>query len=159
MGGGVENLNLTGRDIQNFLRTKRKNYLEKWDAQLMLKYFQKRQSNSPRFFYAIHMDVEDHLANCFLVDPRSRIAYKNLWDVVLFDPKKLTNKYTMPFVPFTVVNNYHQSILFECALLWDENFSMVTSHLARSYVWCFPSYNNYRSRCCSNKYSCKGVSK
>ena len=28
----------------------------------------------------------------------------------------------MPFVPFTVVNNYHQSILFECALLWDETF-------------------------------------
>ncbi|PHT56908.1 hypothetical protein CQW23_05394 [Capsicum baccatum] len=60
--GGVENLNLTGRDIQNYLSTKRQNYLEKGDAQLMLKYFQKRQSNNPEFFYAIQMDVEGHLA-------------------------------------------------------------------------------------------------
>ncbi|KAG5581835.1 hypothetical protein H5410_052462 [Solanum commersonii] len=42
--GGVENLNLTGRDIQNYLSTKRQKNLEKRDVQLMLKYFQKRQS-------------------------------------------------------------------------------------------------------------------
>ncbi|XP_019184831.1 PREDICTED: protein FAR1-RELATED SEQUENCE 5-like [Ipomoea nil] len=28
--------------------------------------------------------------------------------------------YKMPFVPFTGVNHHHQSILFGCALLWDE---------------------------------------
>ena len=66
------------------------------------------------------MDVEGHLANCFWVDARSRIAYKNFGDVVLFDPAYLTNKYKMPFVPFTGVNNHHQSILFGCSLLWDE---------------------------------------
>ena len=118
--GGIENLNITGRDIQNYLSTKRQNCLEKGDAQLMLKYFQKRQSDSPGFFYAIQMDVEGHLANCFWVDARSRIAYKNFGDVVLFDPTYLTNKYKMPFVPFTGVNNHHQSILFGCSLLWDE---------------------------------------
>ena len=118
--GGIENLNITGRDIQNYLSTKRQNCLEKGDAQLMLKYFQKRQSDSPGFFYAIQMDVEGHLANCFWVDARSRIAYKNFGDVVLFDPTYLTNKYKMPLVPFTGVNNHHQSILFGCSLLWDE---------------------------------------
>ncbi|KAG5616260.1 hypothetical protein H5410_016084 [Solanum commersonii] len=51
--GDIENLNLTGRDIQNYLSTQRQNCLEKGDAQLMLKHFQKRQSDSPRFFYAI----------------------------------------------------------------------------------------------------------
>jgi len=45
--GGIENLNLTGRDIQNYLSTQRQNCLEKGDAQLMLKYFQKRQFDSP----------------------------------------------------------------------------------------------------------------
>ncbi|KAF3617196.1 putative E3 ubiquitin-protein ligase-like [Capsicum annuum] len=52
----VENLNLTGRDIQNYLTTKIQKNLEKGDVQLMLKYFQKRQSESPGFFYAIQMD-------------------------------------------------------------------------------------------------------
>uniref|UniRef100_A0A3Q7HCB3 MULE transposase domain-containing protein n=1 Tax=Solanum lycopersicum TaxID=4081 RepID=A0A3Q7HCB3_SOLLC len=118
--GGIENLNIIGRDIQNYLSTKRQNCLEKGDAQLMLKYFQKRQSDSPGFFYAIQMDVEGHLANCFWVDARYRIAYKNFGDVVLFDTTYLTNEYNMPFVSFTGVNNHHQSILFGCSLLCDE---------------------------------------
>ncbi|XP_060202353.1 protein FAR1-RELATED SEQUENCE 5-like, partial [Lycium barbarum] len=118
--GGVDHLNLTGQDIQNYLKTRRQKNLEKGDAQLMLHYFQKRQSENPGFFYAIQMDVESRLANCFWVDARSRVAYKNFGEVVVFDPTYLTNKYRMPFVPFTGVNNHHQSILFGCALLWDE---------------------------------------
>ncbi|KAF3677104.1 putative E3 ubiquitin-protein ligase-like [Capsicum annuum] len=86
----------------------------------MLQYFQKRQSENPDFFYAIQMDVDGCLANCFWVDARSRIAYKNFGEVVVFDLTYLTNKYKMPFVPFTGVNNHHQYILFGCALLWDE---------------------------------------
>uniref|UniRef100_A0A3Q7EFW5 Uncharacterized protein n=1 Tax=Solanum lycopersicum TaxID=4081 RepID=A0A3Q7EFW5_SOLLC len=78
----------------------------------MLKYFQKQQSDRVGFFYAIQMDVEGHLANYFWVNARSRIAYKNFGDVVLFDPTYLTNKYKMPFIPFIGVNNYHQSTLF-----------------------------------------------
>lgn len=66
------------------------------------------------------MNVEGHLANYFWVDARSTIAYKNFGDVVLFDPTYWTNKYKMPFVPFIRVNNHYQSILFGCALLWDE---------------------------------------
>ncbi|PHT87839.1 hypothetical protein T459_09945 [Capsicum annuum] len=118
--GGVDQLNLTGQDIQNYLRTRRQKDFEKGDAELMLQYFQKRQSENPGFFYAIQMDVDGRLANCFWVDARSRIAYKNFGEVVVFDPTYLTNKYKMTFVPFTGVNNHHQSILFGCALLWDE---------------------------------------
>jgi len=118
--GGVDRLNLTSQDIQNYLQTRRQKDLEKGDAQLMLQYFQRRQFENPGFFYAIQMDVDGHLANCFWVDARSRIAYKNFGKVVVFDPTYLTNKYKMPFVPFTGVNNHHQSILFGCALLWDE---------------------------------------
>ncbi|XP_059315582.1 protein FAR1-RELATED SEQUENCE 5-like [Lycium ferocissimum] len=118
--GGGDHLNLTGQDIQNYLKTRRQKNLEKGDAQLMLHYFQKCQSENPGFFYAIQMDVEGRLANCFWVDASSRVAYKNFGEVVVFDPTYLTNKYRMPFVQFTGVNNHHQSILFGCALLWDE---------------------------------------
>ncbi|KAK6773265.1 hypothetical protein RDI58_028503 [Solanum bulbocastanum] len=51
--GGVDRLNLTGQDIQNYLQTRRQKNLEKGDAQLMLQYFQRRQSENPGFFYAI----------------------------------------------------------------------------------------------------------
>ncbi|KAF3653472.1 hypothetical protein FXO38_15630 [Capsicum annuum] len=76
--------------------------------------------SNPGFFYAIQIDVDGRLANCFWVDARSRIAYKNFGEVVVFDPTYLINKYKMPFVPFIGVNNHHQSILFGFALLWDE---------------------------------------
>lgn len=60
------------------------------------------------------MDVEDYLTNYFFVDARSKIAYKNFDDVVIFDPAYLIDRFKMPFVPFTRVNNHYQSILFGC---------------------------------------------
>ncbi|OMP04680.1 hypothetical protein CCACVL1_02146 [Corchorus capsularis] len=118
--GGIDKVGLTERDIQNYLSNKRQKQLEKGDAQLMLTYFRECQSKNPGFFYAIQMDAEGKLANCFWADSRSRIAYKYFGDAVTFDPTYLTNKYKMPFVPFTGVNHHHQSILFGCAPLWDE---------------------------------------
>ncbi|KAL4385753.1 hypothetical protein GQ457_15G014850 [Hibiscus cannabinus] len=118
--GGLGNLNMTERDVFNYLSRKRQKQLEKGDAQIMLDYFHDCQSKNPGFFYAIQTDIDGCLANCFWVDARSRMAYKHFGDVVAFDPTYLTNKYRMPFVPFAGVNHHYQSILFGCALLWDE---------------------------------------
>ncbi|KAL4332232.1 hypothetical protein GQ457_07G032610 [Hibiscus cannabinus] len=118
--GGLGNLNMTEHDIFNYLSRKRQKQLEKGDAQIMLDYFRGCQSKNPGFFYAIQTDIDGCLANCFWADARSRMAYKHFGDVVTFDPTYLTNKYRMPFVPFAGVNHHFQSILFGCALLWDE---------------------------------------
>lgn len=87
---------------------------------MMLSYFKSCQLKNLGFFYAFQMDVEGRLANCFWIDSRSKMAYKYFGDVVTFDSTYLTNKYKMSFVPFTGVNHHQQSILFSCALLWDE---------------------------------------
>ena len=79
------------------------------------------------FFYVFQLDAEGQLADCLWVDSRSRMTYKDIVDVVTFDPTYLTNKYKMPFIPFTGVNHHQQSILFGCALLWDEK--------KESFVW------------------------
>nr|XP_027120394.1 protein FAR1-RELATED SEQUENCE 5-like [Coffea arabica] len=125
--GGIGNLNFTDHDVCNYLSTKRHKELEKGDAQLMLQYFQKRQFENPGFFYAIQVDIEGRLANCFWTDAKSRSLYKHFGDVVTFDPTYLTNKYKMPFVPLTRVNHHYQSILFGGALVWDET--------EESFVW------------------------
>ncbi|KAL6527188.1 hypothetical protein OROGR_016278 [Orobanche gracilis] len=125
--GGVDNVGFTQQDVIDYLSQKRQKQLEKGDAQLMLSYFKNCQLKNPGFFYAFQMDVEDQLANCFWVDSRSRMVYKYFGDVVTFDPTCLTNRYKMPFVPFTGVNHHQQSILFGCALLWDET--------EESFVW------------------------
>lgn len=86
------------------------------------------------------MEVDMQLANCFWVDSRSRMAYKYFGDVVTFDPTYLTNRYKMPFVPFTGVNHHQQSILFGCALLWDET--------EESFVWLLNTWLEVMSGVC-----------
>jgi hypothetical protein len=125
--GGVDNVGFSQQDVINYLSAKRQKQMENGDAQLMLSYFKNCQLKNPGFFYAFQMDADGKLANCFWVDSRSRMAYKYFGDVVTFDPTYLTNKYKMPFVPFTGVNHHQQSILFGCALLWDET--------EESFVW------------------------
>ncbi|OMO51030.1 hypothetical protein CCACVL1_30059 [Corchorus capsularis] len=115
--GGLNNLNMTDRDVFNYLSLKRQKQIEKGDAQVMLDYFHDCQSKNPGFFYSIQTDVDGRLANCFWVDARSRMAYKHFGDVIAFDPTYLTNKYRMSFVPFAGVNHHFQSVLFGCALL------------------------------------------
>ncbi|XP_050157481.1 protein FAR1-RELATED SEQUENCE 5-like [Malus sylvestris] len=48
------------------------------------------------------------------------MAYHYFGDVVTFDTTYRTNKYDMPFAPFTGVNHHWQSIQFGCAHLQDE---------------------------------------
>jgi hypothetical protein len=60
--------------------------------------------------------------------------------LVTFDPTYLTNRYKMPFVPFTGVNHHKQSILFGCALLWDET--------EESFVWLLSTWLEAMSGVC-----------
>ncbi|XP_026450308.1 protein FAR1-RELATED SEQUENCE 5-like [Papaver somniferum] len=48
------------------------------------------------------------------------MSYGQFGEVVFFDTTYRTNKYGMPFAPFTGVNHHYQTIQFGCALLQDE---------------------------------------
>ncbi|XP_035545152.1 protein FAR-RED IMPAIRED RESPONSE 1-like [Juglans regia] len=80
------------------------------------------------FVYSIQVDVDGSMRNYFWADARSRATYQYFRDAVMFDATYLTNRYKMPFVPFTGVNHHHhQSVMFGCALLVNE--------MAESYTW------------------------
>ena len=66
------------------------------------------------------------------MDARSRLTYQYFGDVVTFDTTYKTNKYSMPFAPFTGLNHHYQSILFGCALLQDE--------YEASFIWLFETW-------------------
>ena len=57
------------------------------------------------------------------------MAYQYFEDIVTFDTTYKTNKYDMPFPPFTGLNHHCQSILFGFALLQDET--------EQTFVWLF----------------------
>ncbi|XP_004289345.1 PREDICTED: protein FAR1-RELATED SEQUENCE 5-like [Fragaria vesca subsp. vesca] len=60
------------------------------------------------------------------------MAYEYFGDVVTFDTTYRTNKYDMPFAPFTGVNHHWQSIQFGCALLQDETET--------NFLWLFETW-------------------
>ncbi|XP_050365733.1 protein FAR1-RELATED SEQUENCE 5-like [Argentina anserina] len=123
MFGGAHSTGFDNRDCYNHLRNVRHKELEYGDAQSVFNYFRKKQAENPHFFYAIQCDEDGRATNFFLVDSRSRMAYQYFGDVVTFDTTYRTNKYDMPFAPFTGVNHHFQSIQFGCALLQDETES------------------------------------
>jgi hypothetical protein len=125
--GGDHNVGCIAKDVQNDLGIKRRFIFGERDAQKIYNYFFERQSKNPGFVYAIQVDENGCMSNCFWADARSRAAYQYFGDVVTFDATYLTNCYKMPFVPFTGVNHHHQSIMFGCALLINET--------AESYTW------------------------
>jgi len=125
--GGDYNVGCISKDVENYVSNKRRFRFEEGDAQKMYNYFLERQSQNPGFVYAIQVDENGCMGNCFWADARSRAAYQYFGDVVTFDATYLTNCYKMPFVPFTGVNHHHQSVMFGCALLVNET--------AESYTW------------------------
>ena len=73
----------------------------------MFRYFKECETKVPGFLYAIQVDENGCLGNCFWVDARSRMAYQYFGDVVSFDATYLTNRYGIFFVPFIGVNHHH----------------------------------------------------
>ncbi|XP_062158783.1 protein FAR1-RELATED SEQUENCE 5-like [Alnus glutinosa] len=129
--GGDHNVGCIAKDIQNYVGNKRRFRFKEEDAQKMYNYFLERQSQNPSFVYAIQVDENGCMGNCFWADARSQAAYQYFGDVT-FDATYLTNCYKMPFVPFTGVNHHHQSVMFGCALLVNET--------VESYAWLLKSW-------------------
>ncbi|XP_077223365.1 protein FAR1-RELATED SEQUENCE 7-like [Tasmannia lanceolata] len=68
----------------------------------------------------MEIDKKGNLRSMFSADSRARNAYLAFSDVIVFDVTYRTNRFQMPFAPFTGVNHHRQSTLFGCALLVDE---------------------------------------
>ena len=66
------------------------------------------QADNSNFFYMMDFTEDGQLKNVFWADARSREAFKEFGDVVMFDTTYLLNKYSMPFAPFvgvTILDN------------------------------------------------------
>ncbi|XP_017248013.2 protein FAR1-RELATED SEQUENCE 5-like [Daucus carota subsp. sativus] len=131
--GGLENIGFGSQDVWNVFRDIRHYVFDSTDASEGLALLRELIGNSQgEFFYKVDVDEENHVRAMLWVDPRSLNAYQNFGDVVVFDSTYRTNRYCMPFVPFTGVNHHYQSILFGFALIRDET--------EKSYLWVFKNW-------------------
>ncbi|XP_022743905.1 protein FAR1-RELATED SEQUENCE 5-like [Durio zibethinus] len=130
--GGISKVGFTEVDCRNYMRNNRQRSLE-GDIQLLLDYLRQMQAENANFFYAVQGDEDQALiSNVFWADPKSRMNYTYFGDTVTFDTTYRSNRYRLPFAPFTGVNHHGQPVLFGCAFLINESEA--------SFVWLFKTW-------------------
>ncbi|XP_021636089.2 protein FAR1-RELATED SEQUENCE 5 [Hevea brasiliensis] len=129
--GGISKVGFTEVDCRNYMRINRQRSLE-GDIQLLLDYLRQMHNENPNFFYAVQGDEEQYSGNVFWADPKARTNYTYFGDTVTFDTTYRSNRYRLPFAPFTGVNHHGQPVLFGCAFLINETEA--------SFVWLFNTW-------------------
>ncbi|KAL0390031.1 UNVERIFIED_CONTAM: protein FAR1-RELATED SEQUENCE 5 [Sesamum calycinum] len=129
--GGISKVGFTEVDCRNYMRNNRQRSME-GDIQLLLDYLKQKQAENPSFFYAVQGDEDQYTGNVFWADPKARTDYSYFGDTVTFDTTYRSNRYRLPFVPFTGLNHHGQPVLFGCAFLINESEA--------SFVWLFKTW-------------------
>ncbi|KAI7731455.1 hypothetical protein M8C21_026879 [Ambrosia artemisiifolia] len=129
--GGISKVGFTEVDCRNYMRNNRQRSLE-GDIQLLLDYLRQMRADNPSFFYAVQGDDEQCAGNVFWADAKARENYTYFGDTVTFDTTYRSNRYRLPFAPFTGINHHGQPVLFGCAFLLNESES--------SFIWLFETW-------------------
>ncbi|KAL8264144.1 hypothetical protein R6Q59_022274 [Mikania micrantha] len=98
---------------------------------VLLEYFQTRQSEDTGFFYAIEVD-NGRCMSVFWADGRSRFSCTQFGDVIVLDTSYKRSSYTVPFASFVGMNHHRQPVLLGCALISDES--------KESFTWVFQTW-------------------
>lgn len=83
--GGFENVSFIERDVRNHIVQARRVQLKEGDVMAIQMYFRKIQKECNGFYFDIDVNEDGQLVKVFWADPRSRAAYKDFGDVVIFD--------------------------------------------------------------------------
>jgi hypothetical protein len=118
-GGDLTCLRYVKKDVSN-IRCMLGDQVSLRDMSMTVEYFERRQAESPHFFYATQLDATNAVRGLFWVDRRTRALYPKYKDCVFFDTTFFTNRYNLLFAPIVGMNNHAQTIVLGCALLPDE---------------------------------------
>ncbi|XP_021671692.1 protein FAR1-RELATED SEQUENCE 5 isoform X2 [Hevea brasiliensis] len=115
-----ESLDYIAMDFDNYLQSERVRDMKRGEAGRLLRYFQRLHFESPTFFHAIQVDIDDKISNIFWADDTMVVDYDHFGDVICLDTTYRTNKDIQPFVQFIGVNHHNQAVTFAAALLFDD---------------------------------------
>ncbi|KAG7539711.1 Zinc finger SWIM-type [Arabidopsis thaliana x Arabidopsis arenosa] len=129
--GGISKVGFTEVDCRNYMRNNRQKSIE-GEIQLLLDYLRQMNADNPNFFYAVQGSDDQSVGNVFWADPKARMDFTYFGDTVTFDTTYRSNRYRLPFAPFTGVNHHGQPILFGCAFIINETEA--------SFLWLFNTW-------------------
>jgi zinc finger SWIM domain-containing protein 3 len=130
--GGGDNLGFTKQDHKNYLCNKRQRALKFGEAASLERYFCHQLKESPLYYYAFQLDVEELITNIFWADARMIIDYGHFGDTITFDTTYSTNRDAMPLGVFFKLNHHGEIVVFGATLLFDETIE--------SFVWLFETF-------------------
>ncbi|KAK1430838.1 hypothetical protein QVD17_13880 [Tagetes erecta] len=132
LSSGLENLDLleTNGGLSLVKRERVSEIGSLW-YDVLLEYFQTRQSEDTGFFYAIEVD-NGRCMSVFWADGRSRFSCTQFGDAIVFDTSYRRSNYTVPLASFVGVNQHRQPVLLGCALISDES--------EESFTWVFQAW-------------------
>ncbi|XP_074337234.1 protein FAR1-RELATED SEQUENCE 5-like [Apium graveolens] len=105
--GGNDKVGFNVQHVTNVIRDERKKMFDISDAQAGLDLLHRlNEESGSKYFIRTEVDEENCLKCLVWIDPRCLMAYQNFGDVT-FDTTYRTNRYAMPFVPFTGVNHHY----------------------------------------------------
>ncbi|KAJ4965865.1 hypothetical protein NE237_017714 [Protea cynaroides] len=125
--GGIDNVAFIPVDCRNYMsRSSRQRTLGS-GGQHVLDYLKRMHAENPAFFNSIQGNGEHSTGNIFwkhlLGRCQFQMNYSYFGDTVTFDTTYRTNRYRVPFAPFTGLNHHGQPVLFGCGLLLNESES------------------------------------
>ncbi|XP_061373449.1 protein FAR1-RELATED SEQUENCE 5-like [Gastrolobium bilobum] len=120
-----EDVNITPIQISTIISSQRHSNVGR-ECQGIVKHFQRKSVVDRDFYFDIYLAEDGTLRSVFWADGRSRAAYAQFGEVLVFDVTYRTNKFKFSFAPFVGVNHHGQSILFAAALLEDETEATFT---------------------------------
>ncbi|KAK9911237.1 hypothetical protein M0R45_035158 [Rubus argutus] len=96
------------------------------DAQSAIAVMHGAALKDSQFYCKFSVDAEGRLANLFWRDSVSLVDYTTFGDVLIFDSTYKTNIYKRPLCMFVGTNNHRATILYGCAILWNEQIDTYT---------------------------------
>ncbi|XP_020266583.1 protein FAR1-RELATED SEQUENCE 5-like [Asparagus officinalis] len=129
---GREDESVTPQQCIDYMKTQRHNNIGN-ECIFVIQHFQRKAANDADFYFALEVDCTGQMRSVFWADGKSRATYLKFNDVIVFDVTYKTNKFSLPFAPFTGVNHHRQSTLFGCALADEQE---------ETFVWLFQEWLN-----------------
>uniref|UniRef100_A0A8I6XCH0 Protein FAR1-RELATED SEQUENCE n=1 Tax=Hordeum vulgare subsp. vulgare TaxID=112509 RepID=A0A8I6XCH0_HORVV len=123
--GGLALLPYTKKHVTNYAGTINRE-VTNTDMMEVVRMFNKKEVESPGFYYSFELDEENKVRSIFWADAKSRLMYDICGDCISFDTTFLTNKYSLPFAPFVGVSPHGNTYLFACAFIVNEKASTFT---------------------------------
>ncbi|KAJ1422911.1 Zinc finger, SWIM-type [Sesbania bispinosa] len=123
--GGYDKIGFQLKDIYNQIERQRRK--QSSDAMAAMEYLRRLSCDDNVMFIEHTVDEEGRLQHLFWSDGISQKRYQVFSDVVAFDATYGKNKYLLPLVVFSGVNNHNRSTIFAAAI--------VANEIEDTYIW------------------------